>query len=57
MERWLIQSNIARLRIVQQTADLTEAEHRALERLEAQEQGKLRDLAVPIHHGNAVRRQ
>jgi hypothetical protein len=44
MERWLVQSNIARLQIVLQNAELTEPQRRATERLEAQQRVKLNEL-------------
>jgi hypothetical protein len=44
MERWLVQSNIVRLRIVLESTELTEAQRRAMERLEAQEEAKLKEL-------------
>jgi len=44
MERWLVQSNIARLQITLQNAELTEAQRRAMERLEEQERAKLKEL-------------
>lgn len=44
MERWLVQSNIVRLRIVLECAELTDAQRRAMERLEAQEEAKLQEL-------------
>ena len=44
MERWLVQSNIARLKMVLQNTELSEAQRRAMERLEAQEQAKLKEI-------------
>ena len=44
MERWLIQSNIVRLRMVLENTELTEAQRRAMERIEAQQEAKLKEL-------------
>ena len=44
MERWLVQSNIVRLRMVLERTELTETERRAIKRLEAQEVAKLQEL-------------
>ncbi len=44
VEQWLVQSNIVRLRIVLESTELTEVQRRAVKRLEAQEEAKLKDL-------------